>query len=129
MKSVRLGPALLAAIMTVWIGVSGCVRSRPAEQTTAEQVRALAAKVLNKDPRQIDVTTPLATMGADELDVVELVMEVEDAFNVDIPDAALGDDVRDVTKTLTVEKLAEIVSKQLESTPGSRQPQSHGKQK
>ncbi len=126
-KSANSGRALLAAIMTVCIGVSGCVRSRPAEQTITEQVRALAAKVLNKDAEQIDITKPLATMGADDLDCVELVMEVEEAFGVELPDDALVDDAGNASKTLTVEKLAQIVSKQLESRHGSSRPQSYGK--
>jgi acyl carrier protein len=40
------------------------------------------------------------------------VLAVEDAFDVEIPDSAIGENVEEGSKTLTVQNLAEIVSKQ-----------------
>jgi acyl carrier protein len=81
-------------------------------QEVVERVRAEVATILKKDSKQIDVTKPLVAQGADELDIVEIVMAVEEVYKVEIPDSAIGKDIREVSKTLTVQKLAEIVVKQ-----------------
>ena len=87
--------------------------SAPAVQPqTVDRVRAEVAKVLKKDAALVDVTQPLTALGADELDVVEIVMAVEEAFKVEIPDSVIGEKPGDVSKSLTVLKLAEYVSKQ-----------------
>ena len=87
---------------------AGC-GSKPASQTV-DRVRQEVATILKKDAAQIDVNRSLVDQGADELDVVEIVMAVEEAFEVAIPDSAIGEKPEEI-KTLTVLKLAEIVSK------------------
>lgn len=82
------------------------------DQHTVERIRSEVAKILNKDSAQIDVAKPLVAQGADELDIVEIVLAVEEAFEVEIPESAIGEDVGEVSKSLTVQNLAEIVSKQ-----------------
>jgi acyl carrier protein len=79
-------------------------------QQTVERVRSEVATILKKESAQIDIAKPLVAQGADELDIVEIVMAVEEALKVEIPDSAIGENVGEVNKTLTVEKLAEIVS-------------------
>ena len=79
---------------------------------TVERVRSEVATILKKDTARIDISKPLVAQGADELDIVEIVMAVEEAFKVEIPDSAIGENAGEVGKTLTVQKLAEIVSKQ-----------------
>jgi len=98
--------------------LSGCGDSKqnqPAQQeglSVVDRVRAEAASVLGKKADKIDVSKPLVAQGADELDIVEIVMAVEEAFKVEIPDSVIGEKIGEVSKTLTVEKLAEVVSKQ-----------------
>jgi len=55
--------------------------------------------------REVGVDMPLSKQkkSADELDVVEIIMNVEEAFNIEINDEEIG--VRD----LSVKKLADIV--------------------
>lgn len=57
------------------------------EQTIEESVRAIIVEQLDADP---DEVTPEASfiddLGADSLDLVELVMHMEEVFNVEIPD-------------------------------------------
>jgi acyl carrier protein len=84
----------------------------PPPSTVVERVKAEVAGILKKEASQIDVKEPLIAQGADELDVVEIVMALEEAFQVKIPDSAIGGNVGEVSRTLTVEKLAEIVSGQ-----------------
>ena len=88
---------------------AGCGSQLPRQ--TLERVRSEVATILNKDSAQINLTMPLVEQGADELDVVEIVMALEEAFNVEIPDSAIGENAAEVSKTLTVQKLAEIVTR------------------
>jgi acyl carrier protein len=92
----------------------GCGRSPLAQPQTLERVREVVAKSLGREVSQIDPEKPLGLQGADELDVVEAVLAVEDAFKVEVPDSAIGDKPAEVAKTLTVQKLAEIVAEQTE---------------
>lgn len=86
-------------------------RMEQSPEKVVDRVRAEVAKILKKDSAQIDVTKPLVAQGADELDLVEIVMAIEEAFKVEIPDSAIGENVNEASKTLTVAKLAEIVSR------------------
>ena len=102
------------------IGVlsSGCggkqqKQTQSSPQSPVERVRLEVAGILGKKAGDIDISKPLTEQGADELDIVEIVMALEDAFKVEIPDSAIGETVSEVSKTLTVEKLTEIVSKQV----------------
>ncbi len=99
-----------SAILAVLLVCAGC-GSRPTQQTV-DRVRSEVATILKKNSTQIDVAKPLVAQGADELDIVEIVMAVEEAFKVDIPDSAIGENVGEASKTLTVQKLAEIVSRE-----------------
>ena len=84
-------------------------------EKVVDRVRTEVATILKKDAAQIDVTKPLVAQGADELDIVEIVMAVEEAFKVEIPDSSIGENVNEASKTLTVAKLAEIVSQRLKT--------------
>jgi acyl carrier protein len=101
---------LLIIASTAWL--VGC--GSKAQPQTVERVREEVAKILKKEATQIDVGKPLGAQGADELDIVEVVMAVEEAFKVQIPDSALEEKPGEVAKTLTVQKLADIVTKQTE---------------
>ncbi len=56
----------------------------------AERIRKLVAEQLGVDRNQV---TPQASilddLGADSLDVVELVMAIEESFDIEIPDEAI----------------------------------------
>jgi acyl carrier protein len=97
---------------TLLVTILLCVGCDSQSEQTVERVRSEVAKILQKDSTQIDVAKPLLLQGADELDIVEIVLAVEEAFEVEIPESDIGENVAEVSKTLTVQKLAEIVSKQ-----------------
>ena len=105
----NVSPILTAFLLSCFFCV-GC-GSQPAQQII-DRVRSEVATILKKDSAQIDLKTPLVAQGADELDIVEIVMAVEEAFKVEIPNSAIGENVGEASKTLTVQKLAEIVSRQ-----------------
>ena len=56
-------------------------------EALAEQIQTLVAEQLGVDRNQV---TPQASilndLGADSLDVVELVMAIEESFDIEIPD-------------------------------------------
>ena len=109
----RIIPSAVLAVHLSGLLLCGCGSQH--RQQTVERVRSEVATILKKDSAQIDVAKPLVAQGADELDIVEIVMAVEEAFEVEIPDSAIGENVGEVSKTLTVQKLAEIVSRQQKS--------------
>lgn len=52
-----------------------------------EKVKAILAEQLDADEESITMETDIGDdLGADSLDVVELIMSLEDEFDVEIPD-------------------------------------------
>lgn len=72
--------------------------------TTADRVRdIIRAELLNGDSKPVaDFRRIQDDLGADSLDVIELVMEIETAFNISIPD-------EDIDKLRTVGDFVEYV--------------------
>ena len=68
---------------------------------TEEKLKEIVIKQLSKDGKPVTLETSFINdLGADSLDIVELVMELEDTFDVSIPDEdaekiqTVGDAVR-----------------------------------
>jgi acyl carrier protein len=110
MKRYVSGFAILLLLLSGLVLSAGC-RAQPSSQIV-DRVRAETAAILKKDPKAIDVTRPLAELGADDLDLVEIVMAIEEAFKVEIPDRDFGKGPEEVRKTLSIQKLATIVARQ-----------------
>lgn len=56
-------------------------------ESTLDRVVQVVAKILKADPSEVSETSSFQDdLGADSLDVVELVMALEEEFSVDIPD-------------------------------------------
>ena len=54
---------------------------------TFDKIKSILAEQLDADPDEMTMETNIAKdLGADSLDVVELLMSIEDEFNVEIPD-------------------------------------------
>ncbi len=52
-----------------------------------EKVKELLANQFDMDPNDLSMETNIAVdLGADSLDVVELLTEIEDEFQIEIPD-------------------------------------------
>lgn len=80
------------------------------------RIRHIVAKQLNLDAKEIDIDAPLSKqkIAADELDVVEIIMTVEESFNIEIKDEEIGgSDIKELTK-LSVRQLAELVTRKKE---------------
>lgn len=70
-----------------------------------ETVRAIVAGQLNLEPGDINPEDDFVTkLGADSLDIVEVVMEIEDQLNIIVPDA-------DVEKLRSVSAAVEYIEK------------------
>ena len=80
-----------------------------ADQKTIEQrVKEIIVNQLNVNEEQITPTASfLDDLGADSLDTVELVMEFEDAFDINIPD-------EDAEKIQTVGAAVEYIGAKLQ---------------
>ena len=105
-------------------------RAAPAPTEKAgNEICQIAAELFGMDRSKINVETSLGELGADELDLVELVIHLEDHFGVSIPDESVhrvigGEDFQQGIKNVTIAKLALIVDEQkLTRQPGSLQPQ------
>ena len=71
----------------------------------AEDVKAIIVEKLGVDPSEVTETASFTNdLGADSLDIVELIMEFEKEFGVTIPDedaekiATVGDDINYIEK-------------------------------
>jgi acyl carrier protein len=87
--------------------------SSPDYQKTVERIRAIVGTQLNINAGEVDVDLPLLKQkkAADELDLVEIIMNVENTFNVEIKDDEVGESLEEIGKNLSVKKLADIVSR------------------
>jgi acyl carrier protein len=79
---------------------------------TEEKVMDIVAQHLDKDRNEIKMDANFINdLGADSLDLVELVMAFEEEFKVDIPDDA-------AEKITTVKKAVEFIEKEISSNGG-----------
>lgn len=98
------------------VNVSNVTQGRPKSphpQEVLTKVRGIVAEVLSLKPEEVDVDAPLVKQknAADELDVVEIVLTVEEAYDIEIKDEELGGTLEEVTTKLTVRRLADIVNR------------------
>jgi len=86
---------------------------------TQEKVLQIIAEVLDIEASRIDPKKQLTdpSIGADDLDVVEIVVEVETVFRIRIPEERYTDRKTN-NVDLTVEKLVEIVESIRQETKG-----------
>lgn len=94
--------------------VNGLPKSEVASDETLERVRKITSELMAISVDRLSADTTLADLGADELDLVELTMELEEEFSTAIPDEALekfaGEGNWDKgMKKISIRKLAELV--------------------
>ena len=83
----------------------------PDYEQIKKRIVDIVAKQLGIESKEINVDAPLSKqkIAADELDVVEIIMNVEDAFSVEIKDFDDDAKVKDIPNAVSVKKLADIV--------------------
>ena len=63
----------------------------------AEDVKAIIVEKLGVDPSEVTETASFTNdLGADSLDIVELIIEFEKQFNIEIPDDDAGEKIATV---------------------------------
>jgi acyl carrier protein len=97
--------------------------------TDQAAIIVILGKQFGKEPGEIQSSASLKDLGADELDLVEVVMELEEAFHVKIADgaaerAAGSAPPENMLKALTPPKLAALLAEArlTSSAVGKRQP-------
>ena len=71
---------------------------------TLEKVKELLAEHLEMDAEEITETTTFEDLGVDSLDTVEIMMEMEDEFGIEIKAAEVGKSVADLVKYIDARK-------------------------
>ena len=73
------------------------------EQSTFEKVKAITVEQLSVAPDDVKMeSTFIDDLGADSLDIVELIMALEEEFDIEIPDA-------DAEKVVTVGDVVDYI--------------------
>jgi acyl carrier protein len=87
--------------------------SQATQEQTVTKIREIVANKLEVDPKTIDIDIPLSKQKspADELDAVEIILDIEDAFKIEIKEDEVGGSAPGLPDRLSVRKLADIVAK------------------
>lgn len=101
---------------------NGLPKSEVAVDETLERVRKITSELMAISVDRLTADTTLADLGADELDLVELTMELEEEFSTAIPDEALeklaGEgNWEQGMKKISIRKLAELVEEHKRTKP------------
>jgi acyl carrier protein len=72
--------------------------------TTLEQVRELLAEHLDVDVETVKEDSTFEDLDIDSLDAVEIMMELEDAFGIEIAPAEAGKSVTELVKYIDSKK-------------------------
>ncbi|MGI6421851.1 MAG: acyl carrier protein [Syntrophomonadaceae bacterium] len=60
-------------------------------QQFLELARKLFAEQLDRDPQEIELETTFEELDADSIDIVELIMALEDIYDIEFPEEDLED--------------------------------------
>ena len=71
---------------------------------TFEKVRAILAEHIGEDEETITLESAIKDLGIDSLDTVEILIEIEDEFGVEIKPEEIGETVGDLVKTIDAGK-------------------------
>ena len=71
---------------------------------TLEKVKAVLAEHLEMDAEEITEATTFEDLGVDSLDAVEIMMEMEDEFGIEIKPAEAGKSVKELVAYIDSKK-------------------------
>jgi acyl carrier protein len=83
------------------------------DQRIQKEIIDIVARQLGIEQGSVDINIPLSKQKApaDELDVVEIILTIEEKLGVENKDEEIGETVHGATTSLTIKKLVEVVSK------------------
>lgn len=115
-RLLRLGLLLLSALTFL-----APASAAPDRATATQRVRAELATILKTEPAKLPVDKPVLELGADELDVVEWVMAIEEAFNIQIHDEKIVDPKTERTrKDFSIASMVALVLASPERPPSDQ---------
>jgi acyl carrier protein len=114
-RTPRITKNSFAALLALFFLVSAF--AAPDRAAVVQRVRAELATILKKEAAKLPIDKPVLELGADELDVVEWVMAVEEAFRVQIPDEKIADKKSEmVRKDFSIASMVTIVMSSLDGS-------------
>ena len=81
----------------------------------ADRIKAEVGRILNRRPQDFDPYKPLIAQGLNDLQIVELVLALERAFQVKVPDNRIGTKTDEGSSLLTIEQLADVITAEMKS--------------
>ena len=136
LRTAVIGTCLCAALGALWIWAAAGwpehlerARTFAAQQTkaylpiqttvlqleVAERIKSEVGRILQKRPQDFDPYKPLVAQGLNDLQLVELVLALERAFQVKVPDNRIGNKSGEGSSLLTIEQLAEVITAEMKS--------------
>jgi hypothetical protein len=113
---VKASPASILSLLVAATGAPGPARgSHEPSADLVERLRAMTAQKVSRHRQgvEVDVDKPMAAQGCSDDDVYELIIDLEETYQIEIDDAEYGSDGNTTDKTLTVRALARIVASHL----------------
>jgi acyl carrier protein len=114
---IRRGLPVVAALLLAGAAPPASTQDESREPVTAtevlQKVRKQIAMQLGIEAKRIAPGRPLREYGADELDVVELVMAIEQEFNIEIPDEELERECEGGLDRYTADCFSRLVMRRL----------------
>jgi|SRR4029078_6370204 acyl carrier protein len=108
----RLSIRATLGLLSLIVFLVGCGSNSGVPETSVANMQDLVSQILKKEPAQIDVTKSLYALGANEADIANIVMAIEGTFQVELPSSEIGQTLGDIGNSMTVQKLADVASKQ-----------------
>lgn len=81
----------------------------------ADQIKAEVGRIVHKEPKDFDTRKPLIAQGLNDLQVVELVLALERAFQVKVPDKSINSKSADGSSMLTIDELADAITAEMKN--------------
>jgi len=81
----------------------------------ADQIKVELGRIAHKQPKDFDSHKPLIGQGLNDLQIVELVLAVERAFQVKVPDKRIDSKDADGSSLLTIDELADAITAEMKS--------------
>jgi hypothetical protein len=81
----------------------------------ADRIKLELGRILNRSPQEFDPHKPMMAQGLNDLQLVELVLALEGAFQVKVPDSRIGSKTGEGSSTLTINQLADAIAREMKS--------------
>jgi acyl carrier protein len=80
-----------------------------------DRIKTELGRIANRSPGEFNAHKPLIAQGLNDLQLVELVLAVERAFQVKVPDSRIGTKNADGASLLTIDQLADAITAEMKN--------------